>query len=118
MNRTYVLALSATFAMGLATLSGCANDRSSNIPANAVVGSSGDDRLSYTAQSSGTVWVYDVNNDRIDYSGPVAANDSVTVDPGSTSVTVNGRVVTDKLDKNSKHKIYYVAGQQTQAQGS
>jgi hypothetical protein len=114
MKRTYILASSMTLALGLSVLSGCASDRMSNIPDNAIIASSGNDRLSYTAPSYGTIWVYDVNNDRIDYSGPVAPNDSVAVDPGVTSVTVNGRVVTDKLNKDSKHRIYFVAGQQTQ----
>jgi hypothetical protein len=118
MIRTRFFAFPLVGALALVILSGCATDAFSNIPGNATIASSGDDHLSFTAQTSGTVWVFDVNNDRIDYSGPVAANDSVTVDPGSNSIKVNGQVVTDKLDKNSKHRIYYVAGQQTQAQGS
>jgi hypothetical protein len=108
MNRTRISAWSMGFAMGLAILSGCESDRMSNIPANATIASSGDDRLSYTASTDGTIWVYDVSNDRIDYSGPIAMNESVSVDPHNNTVMVNSRVVTDKLKDGAKHRIYFV----------
>jgi hypothetical protein len=110
MNRTHVSALSMAFVMGLAILSGCESDRMNNIPANATLASSGDDRLTYTASADGTIWVYDVDNDRIDYSGPIALNESVTVDPHTKQVMINGRVVSDKLDGSAKHRVYFVAG--------
>jgi hypothetical protein len=108
MNRTRISAWSMAFAMGLALLSGCESDRMSDIPANATIASSGDDRLSYTASTDGTIWVYDVTNDRIDYSGPIAMNESVSVDPHNNTAMVNGRVVTDKLKDGAKHRIYFV----------
>jgi archaellum component FlaF (FlaF/FlaG flagellin family) len=110
MNRARISGWSMAFAMGLAILSGCESDRMSNIPTNATIASSGDDRLSYTASTDGTIWVYDVSNDRIDYSGPIAMNESVTVDPHTKTVTVNGRVVSDKLDGSAKHRVYFVPG--------
>jgi hypothetical protein len=108
MNRTRISALSMAFAMGLAIFSGCESDRMSNIPANATIASSGDDRLSYTAATDGTIWVYDVDADQIDYSGPIAVNESVTVDPHINSIKINDRVVSDKLNKGAKHRIYFV----------
>jgi hypothetical protein len=116
MNRTQISAWTMAFAMGLAVLTGCEADRMNNIPANATLASSGDDKLSYTAGSDGTIWVYDVSNDRIDYSGTIAMNESVTVDPHTKTVTVNGRVVMDKLDGSAKHRVYFVAGTATPLQ--
>jgi hypothetical protein len=100
-------------ALALAIFSGCAVDRLSNIPSNATIASSGNDHLSYTAPSYGTIWVYDVSNDRIDYSGPVSMNEAVTVDPSANSVTINGRIVADKVDQGAQHRIYFVPSQGT-----
>jgi hypothetical protein len=98
-------------ALALMILSGCATDAFSNIPGNAIVASSGDDHLSYTAPSYGRIWVYDASNDRIDYSGPIAVNEAVTVDPRSNSVKINDRVVADTLTPGVHHRIYFVPAQ-------
>jgi hypothetical protein len=115
MNRMQLSALAMTLGLGLSVLGGCESDRLNNIPANAMIASAGDDRLAYTASSAGTIWVYDVTHDRIDYSGPIGMNESVSVDPESNTVSISGRVVTDKLDKGAKHRIYFVAGPNTSA---
>ena len=97
------------WALALAILGGCATDLSNNIPDNATITSSGNDHLSYTAPSHGRIWVYDASNDRIDYSGPILRNETVIVDPSSNSVTINGRVVADKLNQGAQHRIYFVS---------
>jgi hypothetical protein len=107
MIRTRSFALPMMWALALAILGGCATDALSNIPGNATIASSGNDHLSYTAPSFGRIWVYDVTNDRIDYSGPLRTNEAVTVDPGSNSVTINGRIVADKLAQGAQHRIYF-----------
>jgi len=111
MIRTRSLALPITLTLALAILSGCAMDPLSNIPSNATIASSGNDHLSYTAPSYGRIWVYDVTNDRIDYSGPLRTNEAVTVDPSSNSITINGRIVSDTLAQGAQHRIYFVPSQ-------
>jgi hypothetical protein len=96
----------ATLVLGI--FSGCASDPLSNIPSNATIASSGNDHLSYTASSYGRIWVYDVTNDRIDYSGPLETNEAIAVDPTSNSVTINGRIVSDTLAQGAQHRIYFV----------
>ena len=108
MIRMRSLSLPLMWALALAILSGCATDRSSNIPANATVASSGNDHLSYTAPSYGRIWAYDVTNDRIDYSGPIAMNEEVKVEPSTFSVKINDRVVADKLAQGAQHRIYFL----------
>jgi len=115
MIRTRLLALPIMGAIALTTLSGCATDPLLNIPANATVASSGNDHLSYTAPSFGRIWIYDVTNDRIDYSGPLSMNEAVTVDPAASSVTINGRVVSDTLRPGAQHRIYFVPAENAPA---
>lgn len=115
MNRMRFFALPIVSALALAIFSGCAFDQLSNIPANATIASSGNDHLSYTAPSYGRLWVYDVSNDRIDYSGPIRMNEAVVVDPNSNSVTINGRIVADKVNQGAQHRIYFVASQENPA---
>ena len=55
--------------------------------------------------------MYDVTNDRIDYSGPLAMNEAVTVDPNTNTVTINGRIVSDTLKQGAQHRIYFVPAQ-------
>jgi hypothetical protein len=107
--RSHILPVFWTLA--LAILSGCAMDALSNIPANATIASSGNDHLSYTASSYGRIWVYDVTNDRIDYSGPLPMNEQVTVDPGTNSIKINDHVVSDTLQPGAQHRIYFVPAQ-------
>jgi hypothetical protein len=50
-----------------------------------------------------------VSNNRIDYSGPLRANEGVTVDPKTNTVTINGRIVSDTLVQGAQHRVYFVA---------
>ncbi len=111
MVRTCSFSLPVIAGLALALLSGCAMDQLSNIPGNAIVASSGNEHLSYTAPSDGRIWVYDVTNDRIDYSGLVSMNDAIIVDPNSRSVSIDGRIVNDKVNSSAQHRIYFLAGQ-------
>jgi hypothetical protein len=40
-------------------------------------------------------------------------NEAVTVDPSANSVTINGRIVADKVDQGAQHRIYFVPSQGT-----
>jgi hypothetical protein len=111
MVRTRSFALPVVWSLALAILGGCAADPLSNVPANATIASSGNDHLSYSAPSDGRIWVYDVTNDRIDYSGPLSMNEAVAVDPKSNTVTINGRVVSDTLKQDAQHRVYFVPAQ-------
>jgi hypothetical protein len=95
--------------LALAIFTSCASDPMSNIPPNATIASSGNDQLTYTAPTYGRIWVYDVTNDRIDYSGPLRANEAVTVDPKNNTVTINGRIVSDTLVQGAQHRVYFVS---------
>src|SRR5277367_3816263 len=89
-------AIPAAFALSTMMLTACEQDRVNNIPGGATLMSSGNSSLTYTAQTDGTVWVYDVNDDRIDYSGPIMANQSIVVNSTNNQILLDGRIVSDK----------------------
>jgi len=96
--------------LALAIFGGCQEDRINNIPPGATLSSSGNSQLTYTSSSDGTVWVYDVNNDRIDYSGTLLAGQSVVVNPDTRQITVDSRIVSDKaMNQGAQHRIYFLA---------
>jgi len=102
-------ALPMIWIAALAIFGGCQEDRVNNIPAGATLSTSGNAQLTYTATMDGTVWVYDVNNDRIDYSGPLTANQSLVVNPDTKQITIDARVVSDKaMNSGAQHRIYFL----------
>ncbi len=110
MSTTRPMAVPMIWIIALAIFSGCQEDRVNNIPGGATLSTSGNAQLTYTAAVDGTVWVYDVNNDRIDYSGPLMANQSIAVNPDTKQVIVDARVVSDKtMSSGAQHRIYFLA---------
>jgi hypothetical protein len=104
----------------LLLLNACAMNERPDIPANAALASSGNDRLEYTPATDGRVWIVeDVNGQKMIYSAAVAENDSIVVDPSNNQITVNGRVVFDKgLDRDANHKIFFESGEHATANAS
>jgi hypothetical protein len=116
--KAFRFAIPTAFALGSLALCACEQDRQNNIPAAATLMTSGNSNLSYTAQSDGTVWVYDVNDDRIDYSGQLMANQSIVINPQTNQIIVDGRVVMDKnLNTSAQHRIYFQSVTVTPRQG-
>jgi hypothetical protein len=111
MIKTRVSVIPVIALLAFAIFSGCQEDRINNIPAGATLSASGNAQLTYTAAADGTVWVYDVNNDRIDYSGALMANQSLAVNPDTREITLDGRVVSDKtMVQGAEHRIYFQPG--------
>jgi hypothetical protein len=107
------IAVPFLWAIGLLVLAGCEGDRLANIPPSATLSASGNAQLTYTAPTVGTFWVYDVNSDRIVYTGSLGANQSVSVDPVGNQIMVEGRVVFDKgMNNGDQQRIYFEASGQ------
>ena len=110
MTKSRSIAVSMVWFLAMAIFAGCEQDRMNNVPAGATLSTSGNSQLTFTATTDGTIWVYDVNSDRIDYSGPIAANQSVTLDPNTRQITMDGRIVSDKaMNSGAQHRIYFLA---------
>src|SRR5438552_11732861 len=87
--------------------------RSLGIPTGAVQVDEGTDRLTYTPRRSGTVYVYDVDDDRLVYQGRVRDGDRLTIDPETNRLELNGRQVVDRdLKRKDRHRIYFFSDRQ------
>ena len=87
---------------------GCENQHPMNIPTTAMIASQGNGVVTSTAQHDGMVYVYDVNGDRLDYSGPVMMGDTITVNTDQNMIMVNSKTVATKtLNQGNKHRIYF-----------
>ncbi len=70
--------------------------------------SEGNGVLTATATHAGTVYIYDVNGDRVVYSGAVASGQSVQVNTDQNKIMVDGQVRADRiLNQWDKHRIYF-----------
>ena len=87
---------------------GCENEHPANIPGNAMMTSEGNGVIAATAPHDGTVYIYDVNGDRVVYSGAVAKGQVVTINTDHNQITIDGQVKADRiLNQWDKHRIYF-----------
>jgi hypothetical protein len=102
--------VAACFALGTALLAtGCSSEPPPKVPPNAMLESEGDGRVAYTATHDGTAYIYDVGADRIVWSGPVDAGQTIVVNPSDDRVTVGDRVAAEKLLHNGhQHRVFFV----------
>lgn len=107
MTRLRQFAVPATI-LAAFLLAGCENDHPANVPENAMLSSEGNGVLTATATHDGTVYLYDINADRVVYSGAVARGQVVTINTDQNKITVDGQVRADRiLNQWNKHRIYF-----------
>jgi hypothetical protein len=83
------------------------------VPEGSVQVDEGKGRMEYTAKSPGTVYVYDVTQDRLVYETKVRDGDRVTVDPEANRLEVNGKQdVNRDLQRDDRHRIYFYSDRQ------
>jgi len=103
------LALAAMCGAASVAFVGCVEDRT-DIPPSAQVMSSGNARLVFTSTTPGSVIIEDDANKSIAYRGRLTTGDTIVVDPGLNTVTVNGTVVADKaLHGGDQYKILFTS---------
>lgn len=102
--------------IGIFGLAGCA-DRPKDVPATATLTTQGRDKIVYTAEQSGTVWVADKDSHKIVYSTHVNPGDRVMVDSSRDEIRFNDRVVTTTQLTNNPHNIYFLPGRYDTAVG-
>lgn len=74
------------------------------IPRDANLVANGNDALTYTAASSGRVYVRDEKSGKVIYAGRVQGGQKLTIDPGRRGVAVDGRTVKGELDKKPRER--------------
>src|SRR3954454_11970704 len=103
--------LGAVTSFGIVTLAllgllGCASDRP-HVPASAMDKAQGNDRVVYTAESPGNVWVADKEGKTIVYSGRLNTGDRLVLDSRQNLLSVNDRaVVTTGLPRRDYHVFF------------
>ena len=102
-------ALLAAAVMPLAIV-GCAAERPPQVPAQAMSATAGNQRLVYTAEQDGTVWVSDKDSNNILYSGRVNRGDHIVIDPANGQILMNDQVVLNKDVNHDNHTVFFLAG--------
>ena len=101
----------ASAALGVSMLvgiGGCAHERPQEVPSSATMAVQGNEKLAYTAPHDGTVYLYNVGNDQIIYSGAVHEGDEVVLDPKEDKLTVAGKTAFEKgIDRGNTHRLYF-----------
>ena len=66
-------------------------------------------RLIHRPLREGTVYVVDVDTNKVLFAGPVRANSNVVIDPAADAVTVNDQQVKVKtrLNPDHTHRLYF-----------
>jgi hypothetical protein len=95
----------ATLSLGVA---GCATQRPDVIPPTAQVQTSGNGPVSFTPPTDGMAYVYDEASNRLIWSGPVRAGQTVSVDPQKNQIALGSQVVaTRTLQAGDRHDVYF-----------
>jgi hypothetical protein len=82
--------------------------RPGDVPSAANIRAEGNQRVTYTADSGGTVWVTDADHNTVLYSGRVNRGDTVVVDPTQNALTLNGSKVFDRDIPHDNLRIFFL----------
>ncbi len=81
-----------------------------DVPPAAVLKTQGDQRIVYTADAAGVVWVSNSGTNDILYSGAVSRGDRLVLDPAANRLTLNDMVIANKEIGQRDHQVYFQAG--------
>jgi hypothetical protein len=94
----------------LGLVGGCASERPHLVPDSAVMKAQGNDRVVFTADQPGNVWVTDKDVNKIVYSGRLNTGDRVVLDSKHNLLTVNDRAVVTKELPRRDYRVYFEPG--------
>jgi hypothetical protein len=94
----------------LAIAGGCGSSRPADVPKSASLKTQGNDRVVYTADDNGRVWIADHGTNDILYSGYMRRGDRLVLDPGGNRVTINDQVVAHRDIGRRDRDIYFQPG--------
>jgi hypothetical protein len=84
-------------------------DQPNRIPESADMVAEGHEKVKWTADMDGTVWIFDKDKNNIRYTGPVRRGDEIILQPDRDKIYIGGHNVHQgNLEKHSWHKIYFV----------
>jgi hypothetical protein len=82
-------------------------NRPDGVPMTALVAGEGKNRVEYTAQRDGFIWITDADQHLVVYSAPVNRGDMVMVDPSRNLLTINGQSVYDRPLAADNYRIFF-----------
>lgn len=83
-------------------------DRPRRIPRNADIVRDGVDKLKWTADLDGEIYVYDTRDERVVYTGAIRRNQELVVAPGDDKIYIAEKVVfSEDLRRDARHQIYF-----------
>lgn len=102
---------SAVIVSGAALLPACQSAAMSKVPTNAAPVASGIGSLTYRTATPGTLYIVDKSWDKVVYSGPVKANQTVMIDAPNDQVLIDGRAAASyPLGEGSEYRIFVDQG--------
>ena len=109
MSRLRQIAMAATGCVSLVFgLAGCMANRPESISPNAVMETSGDKTLTWTASSAGNMTVWDQNADKIVYGAAVRSGQSVNVDVDRNRIMLDNQIVNqNSLHGGDQYRIFF-----------
>lgn len=102
---------SAVIVSGALMLPACQSSAMSKVPMNAAPVASGIGSLTYRTSSDGTLYIVDKSWDKVVYSGPVKAGQTVAIDAPNDQITIDGRAAASyPLGEGSEYRIFVDQG--------
>lgn len=102
---------SAAIVSGALMLPACQSSAMSKVPMNAAPVASGIGSLTYRTSSDGTLYIVDKSWDKVVYSGPVKAGQTVAIDAPNDQITIDGRAAASyPLGEGSEYRIFVDQG--------
>jgi hypothetical protein len=89
---------------------GCGSSRPADVPKAASLKTQGNDRVVYTAEDNGTVWIANHGTNDILYSGRMRRGDRLVFDPADNRVTINDQTVAHRDIGRRDRDIYFEPG--------
>ena len=87
---------------------GCAVEQPQAMSPNAVMETSGDKNLTWSAESAGNLTVYDQNTEKIVYGTTIRTGQNVAVDVDLNRVTLDSKVVSENtLHRGDQYRIFF-----------
>jgi len=85
-------------------------DRPAQVPSAASLKGEGKDRVEFTANRDGSVWVTDADTKQVVYMGRMLRGQTLQIQPRDNRLAINGQQVYSGNLPNHDHQVYFLAG--------
>ncbi len=87
---------------------GCQYERSTAIPPSASIAAEGNGLLTYRAGSNGTVYLFNRNANKVEFTGQIQKGQAIVVDSTKNQVLLDDKIVTENtLRRGDTYRIFF-----------